>query len=155
MIANKERRRGARTRCSIPASVPGARVLIEDLSPVGARLRALEAPQVGSAMALDLLDDEGRRTELRAVARRVRRGSRGFVIGCSLDGDGASTAQAWKLWNRVRRGSGCFVAPPVRRAPRAHTWSLGDYFGLRTVALLGAGVAALILASVILVGTLA
>ncbi len=143
-----ERRRVERHACRIPAASAECGTVIEDMSAHGARVRSAVAARKGDALPLYLCEQNGRQWKLRGVVRRVRRTVRGYEIGCSFDGDPASSVAAWRLAQAAARGAADTFVPIAPRA-RASRGSFADHFGLRTLLLLSGGVVALGLASII------
>jgi hypothetical protein len=116
--------------------------MIEDLSPLGARVRAAAGARTGAVLTLELLGVNGRRERLRGAVRSVRRTTDGTVLGCSFERDAESCVGAWRLVERLRRGSGRFVAPAnSARRPGPPRFELS----LTTFVLLGAGIIGLLL----------
>lgn len=103
-----DRRRSRRVPCLIPASTDRGRVLIDDLSPRGAGVRARAAAEVGERIILVLRDPEGDAIRFKARVAHVRRAAEGFDVGCSFEEE--STAVARVLLRRF--------ATTIRRAPR-------------------------------------
>ncbi len=117
---NAERRRALRAPCLIPAAGPKGPALIEDLSPLGARVRLDSHARVGDRLPLVLWEPGGRRVRLQGSVRQVRHTRRGFRIGCSFEEHADSSVAAWRLSHRVESGAPPVHAVAPRRARRGH-----------------------------------
>jgi hypothetical protein len=113
-----DRRRALRAPCLIPAAGPKGPALIEDLSPLGARVRLDSHARVGDRLPLTLWEPGGRRVRLQGSVRQVRHTRRGFRIGCSFEEHADSSVAAWRLSHRVESGARVFRAPPLIPARR-------------------------------------
>ena len=143
-----ERRRAARVPCRLPAAGPRGSLVIEDLSPFGAQVRAASPARVGDALPLDLTSVDGRHSRLRGAVRRVKPSGGGFLIGCSFEPDPSSCVDAWRLLGRLKRGTGRFVQPATERPskiPSAPRRAPRFEIGLRAFVLIGAGIVVLLL----------
>lgn len=148
---NEERRRTPRVPCRIPATGPAGLAVIEDMSAVGARVRAASPVRVGQPLRLELRESSGRRIRLAGAVRRMEAARGGYVLGCSFEADAASSLAAWKLTRRIGRPSQRFAAPEVqaKSAARKVVW---DHVGIGTLAAVLVGGVLVVLGSLLALG---